>query len=54
MFSGDNTITYTNKSVNQFLECSGVTSDINATDNIHSDDTYFAYEEGDTTKESSS
>ena len=50
MFSGDNTITYTNKSVNQFLECSGVTSDINATDNIHSDDTYFAYEEGDTTK----
>ena len=50
MFSGDNTITYTNKSVNQFLECSGVTSEINATDNIHSDDTYFAYEEGDTTK----
>ena len=50
MFSGDNTITYTNKSVNQFLECSGVTSDINTTDNIHSDDTYFAYEEGDTTK----
>jgi len=50
MYSGDNTITYTNKSVNQFLECSGVTSDINATDNIHSDDTYFAYEEGDTTK----
>ena len=50
MFSGDNTITYTNKSINQFLECSGITNDINATDNIHSDDTYFAYEDGDTTK----
>ena len=50
LYSGSNIITYSDKSINQFLGCSGVTSDITATDNIHSDDTYFAYEDGDITK----
>lgn len=50
LYSGSNVITYSDKSVNQFLGCSGITSSITATDNIHSDDTYFAYENGDTAK----
>ena len=50
LYSGSNIITYSDKSINQFLGCSGVTSDIIATDNIHSDDTYFSYEDGDISK----
>ena len=50
LYSGSNVITYSDKSVNQFLGCSGITSSIAATDNIHSNDTYFAYEDGDATK----
>ena len=50
IYSGNNTITYSDKSINQFLGCSGVTGIITATDNIFSDDTYFSYENGDTTK----
>ena len=50
LYSGSNVITYSDKNVNQFLGCSGITDAITATDNIHSDDTYFAYEDGDTTK----
>ena len=48
--SGSNTITYTNKNVNQFFGCSGVTQVINTTDDIRSQDTIFGYEEGNTTK----
>lgn len=50
LYSGSNIIEYSDKSINQFLGCSGVTSDIIATDNIHSDDTYFSYEDGDISK----
>jgi len=50
VYSGDNTITYVDKSINQFLGCSGVVGVITATDNIFSDDTYFSYEDGDITK----
>jgi len=50
LFSGTNTITYTEKSVNQFFGCSGIVSPIDATDNIRSDDTYFSYENGDINK----
>ena len=46
IYSGNNTITYTDKSVNQFLGCSGITENISATNNVFSDDTYFAYEDG--------
>ena len=48
--SGNNTITYTGKSVNQFFGCSGISNSISPTDNVRSQDTYFAYENGDTTK----
>ena len=46
IYSGDNVITYSDKSINQFLGCSGITRDISATDNVFSDDTYFSYESG--------
>ncbi len=46
IYSGNNVITYTDKSINQFLGCSGIAQNIAATDNIFSDDTYFSYENG--------
>ena len=49
--SGINTdIRYTNKSVNQFFGCSGITSAISITSDIRSDDIYYGYEDGDATK----
>jgi len=50
LISGDNTLTYTGKTINQFLGCSGITSIINATDEIRSDEFYYGYENGDVTK----
>ena len=50
VISGINSIKYTNKSVNQFYGCSGITSIINPTDDVRSDETVFGYENGDTTK----
>ena len=49
--SGNNLISYTDKSVNQFLNCSGITEQILPTDNIISTTgTYFGYEDGDLSK----
>ena len=48
--SGSNNIEYTNKTVNQFLGCSGIVSEINPTDLVRTLDTYFGYENGDTSK----
>jgi len=49
--SGDNNISYTDKSINQFFGCSGINKPISSTDNIRSnEDTYFGYESGDTTR----
>ena len=48
--SGNNTISYTTKTINQFLGCTGITEEINSADNIRSDEIYFGYENGDTTK----
>ena len=52
LVSGVNTnINYTNKSVNEFFGCSGIDdSDIGATDTVRSNEIYFSYENGDTTK----
>ena len=50
VFSGINTITYTDKTLNQFLNCSGIDNDILATDDIRSDEIIFGYENGDFTK----
>ena len=55
ILSGINTITYTDKSVNQFLNCSWVDEDnsaeISPSDNLRSDKEYYGYEDGDITKE---
>ena len=48
--SGNNTISYTDKTINQFLGCTGINEVLNSTDNIRSDEIYFGYENGDTTK----
>ena len=50
IYCGDNIITYTDKSINQFFGCSGVTSNIDVASTIFSEDTYFSYENGDTSK----
>ena len=50
IISGINTITYTSKSINQFFGCTGITSAINSTDDIRSDEIYYGYEDGDITK----
>ena len=50
LISGSNKISYSDKSVNQFLGCSGVTSAISIASNIRSDEIAFGYEGGDTTK----
>jgi len=51
--SGINSITYTDKTVNQFLNCTWKSSStgIGTADNIRSDDYYYGYEDGDITKE---
>jgi len=50
IISGNNTITYTDKSINQFFGCSGITSEISISSVIRSDEIYYGYEDGDTTK----
>jgi len=50
LICGINSITYTNKSVNQFYGCSGITATINPTDDIRVNETVFGYEDGDITK----
>ena len=47
IYSGDNIITYKDKSFNQFLGCTGIGVAINKTDNIYSDKTYYGFEDGD-------
>jgi len=50
IFSGNNTITYTDKSINQFLGCSGINSGISTASTIYSQETYYGYEGGDVNK----
>jgi hypothetical protein len=50
IISGNNTITYTSKSINQFFGCSGITSSILSSADIRSDEIYFGYENGDLNK----
>ena len=50
LVSGNNTISYTGKSINQFFGCTGISDTISTASNIRSDDTYFSYEDGDTSK----
>mgnify|MGYP001196446358 CR=1 FL=1 len=50
VISGVNTITYTDKTINQFLNCTGVTSPISPIQDIRSNVTYFGFEDGDLDK----
>ncbi len=50
LVSGTNTISYTGKSINQFFGCAGINDTITTASNIRSNDTYFSYEDGDTSK----
>ena len=50
IISGNNTITYTSKSINQFFGCTGITSSILSSADIRSDEIYFGYENGDLNK----
>lgn len=47
LVSGNNTIRYTEKSVNQFFGCSGITSVINPSSMIRSNELAYGYENGD-------
>ena len=50
IISGNNTINYTDKSINQFFGCSGITSEISISSEIRSEEIYYGYEDGDITK----
>ena len=47
IISGTNTISYTDKTVNQFLNCTGIGDTINPIQNVRSNITYFGFEDGD-------
>jgi len=49
IFSGDNVISYSDKSINQFFGCSGIENEILIASNVRSDEIYYGYENGDTT-----
>ncbi len=51
LISGDNRINYTNKTLNQFLGVTSITSNIETMDDIRSDEYYYGYENGDINKE---
>ena len=50
VISGVNTVSYTSKTVNQFLGCTGVDVAIPTKADIRTDEVFFGYENGDTTK----
>ena len=50
LISGSNTISYTDKSVNQFLGCTGVDTAIDVKDGIRTSEVFYGYEDGDITK----
>ena len=50
VISGRNTIEYTEKTVNQFLGCSGIGTAIPVKTDLRTDEVYIGYEDGDLTK----
>ena len=50
LYSGNNEIAYTSKSIDQFFGCSGISEQINSTDIIRSNETYYGYENGELNK----
>lgn len=49
IYYNNNKITYTDKSIDQFFGCSGITSEIPIASLIRSNETYYGYENGDNT-----
>ncbi|MEY3470024.1 MAG: Prochlorococcus phage, partial [Actinomycetota bacterium] len=50
LYTENNIIEYTDKSINQFFGCSGIVSNIETSSIIYSEDTYYGYEDGDLSK----
>ena len=50
IISGNNSIDYTSKTINQFFGCTGINSQINTADDVRSNETIFGYENGDLSK----
>jgi hypothetical protein len=50
LISGDNIISYTDKSINQFFGCSGIKNTISVTNSIRTDEVIYGYENGDLSK----
>ena len=50
LISSENIITYSSKTVNQFLGCVGVDNAMDTKSSIRTNDVFFGYEEGDITK----
>ena len=50
IISGQNTVDYTSKTINQFFGCTGINVGINTADDIRSNETIFGYENGDLSK----
>jgi hypothetical protein len=50
LICGNNTISYTSKSINQFFGCSGIDENISIKSDVRSNEILYAYENGDTTK----
>ena len=50
IISGQNTINYTSKTLNQFFGCTGIGVQIDTADDIRSDETIFGYENGNLSK----
>ena len=48
--SGNNSIYYGEKTINQFLQCTGVDNAIGVSDDIRQDQVFFGFEDGDVTK----
>ena len=47
---GLNTVSYTDKTINQFLNCTGIGDTISQGDLVHDNEIYYAYENGDINK----
>ena len=50
VISGNNVISYSDKTINQFLGCSNVEYEITTADDIRSDEIYYGFEDNDLTK----
>jgi len=50
IYLGDNIAQYTSKSINQFFGCTGIGTTVSKTNVVRSDETYYGYENGDTSK----